>query len=147
MSKNTDLVEVGRHDYLALDNTTVFTPSTDYEPATKKYVDDNAGGASIGVGQTWQVCELTDTGALLLDSTPSFRAKNIVYTNSTGMPIQLMIYSWTPGTIEMHIDSVKLAYTSSGGNYYEQLYCPIIPAGSTYELVSTGSLITWSELR
>ena len=30
---------------LELDNTTVFTPDADYEPATKKYVDDNAGGS------------------------------------------------------------------------------------------------------
>ena len=29
---------------LELDNTTVFTPDADYEPATKKYVDDNAWG-------------------------------------------------------------------------------------------------------
>jgi len=28
---------------LELDNTTPFTPTADYEPATKKYVDDNAG--------------------------------------------------------------------------------------------------------
>lgn len=25
-------------------NTTAFTPTEDYHPATKKYVDDNAGG-------------------------------------------------------------------------------------------------------
>lgn len=30
-------------DVLTLDNTTSFTPDADYEPATKKYVDDNAG--------------------------------------------------------------------------------------------------------
>lgn len=29
---------------LEKDNTTPFTPDADYEPATKKYVDDNAGG-------------------------------------------------------------------------------------------------------
>lgn len=29
---------------LELDNTSAFTPDADYEPATKKYVDDNAGG-------------------------------------------------------------------------------------------------------
>ncbi len=28
---------------LLKDNTTAFTPTTDYQPATKKYVDDNAG--------------------------------------------------------------------------------------------------------
>jgi hypothetical protein len=31
---------------LELDNTTAFTPDADYEPATKKYVDDNAGSGS-----------------------------------------------------------------------------------------------------
>jgi hypothetical protein len=34
------------NNVLALDNTTAFTPDADYEPATKKYVDDNAGGTS-----------------------------------------------------------------------------------------------------
>jgi hypothetical protein len=34
------------NNVLALDNTTAFTPDADYEPATKKYVDDNAGGVS-----------------------------------------------------------------------------------------------------
>ena len=31
---------------LELDNTTAFTPDADYEPATKKYVDDNASNGS-----------------------------------------------------------------------------------------------------
>ena len=35
-----------KSDVLELDNTTVFTPNADYEPATKKYVDDNTGGGS-----------------------------------------------------------------------------------------------------
>lgn len=34
-------------NYLAKNNTTEFTPDADYEPATKKYVDDNAGGSAI----------------------------------------------------------------------------------------------------
>lgn len=32
-----------KSNVLELDNTTSFTPDADYEPATKKYVDDNAG--------------------------------------------------------------------------------------------------------
>lgn len=36
---------------LLKDNTTAFTPTTDYQPATKKYVDDNAG-VSIVVSAT-----------------------------------------------------------------------------------------------
>lgn len=34
---------------LLLDNTTEFTPDADYEPATKKYVDDNAGGVEANL--------------------------------------------------------------------------------------------------
>lgn len=30
-------------------NTTAFTPTADYHPATKKYVDDNAGGGGTGL--------------------------------------------------------------------------------------------------
>ena len=32
-----------KSNVLELDNTSAFTPSEDYEPATKKYVDDNTG--------------------------------------------------------------------------------------------------------
>ena len=34
---------VDMSNYLAKNNTTAFTPTWDYQPATKKYVDDNAG--------------------------------------------------------------------------------------------------------
>lgn len=45
---------------LELDNTEVFTPDGDYEPATKKYVDDNAGGAVDSVNG--------ETGTVVLDA-------------------------------------------------------------------------------
>ena len=44
---------IGLSDYaeksnvLELDNTDAFTPNANYEPATKKYVDDNAGGVEV----------------------------------------------------------------------------------------------------
>lgn len=37
-----------KSNVLELDNTTTFTPSADYHPATKKYVDDNSGIANDG---------------------------------------------------------------------------------------------------
>lgn len=37
-----------KQNVLQLDNITEFTPDADYEPATKKYVDDNAGGNPAG---------------------------------------------------------------------------------------------------
>lgn len=42
---------------LALDNTTAFTPDADYEPATKKYVDDNAGGGGVSVADIGSTAE------------------------------------------------------------------------------------------
>ena len=38
-----------KSNVLELDNTDSFTPTTDYMPATKKYVDDNASGGSYGL--------------------------------------------------------------------------------------------------
>lgn len=45
--------------YLTKNNTTEFTPSNDYEPATKKYVDDNTPIKSLPVNPT------TNTGAVV----------------------------------------------------------------------------------
>ena len=42
-----------KNNVLALDNTTPFTPDADYEPATKKYVDDNVGGSAHYVGELY----------------------------------------------------------------------------------------------
>ena len=39
-----------KSNVLELDNTTAFTPDADYEPATKKYVDDNAPTTYYSVG-------------------------------------------------------------------------------------------------
>ena len=45
LSNKPDLSALAtKANVLELDNTTSFTPDADYEPATKKYVDDNAGG-------------------------------------------------------------------------------------------------------
>ena len=35
-------------NYLAKNNTTAFTPTGDYNPATKKYVDDQVSAATAG---------------------------------------------------------------------------------------------------
>ena len=62
---------------LPLDNTTPFTPDGDYEPATKKYVDDNAGGAPEGTavkstGETGGTKFLRENG----DGTCSWQAQS-----------------------------------------------------------------------
>lgn len=47
---------VTKNNVLTLKNTTAFTPSADYQPATKKYVDDNSGSSSTtySIGDTLQ---------------------------------------------------------------------------------------------
>ena len=47
-SSYADAVHDHDSDYLAKDNTTPFTPDADYEPATKKYVDDALVGGGFG---------------------------------------------------------------------------------------------------
>ena len=48
-SDNQDLSGYAlKTNVLELDNTTEFTPDANYEPATKKYVDNNAGGTPEG---------------------------------------------------------------------------------------------------
>ena len=42
-----DIDKAAKANVLELDNTTVFTPDADYEPATKKYVDDNETTVSV----------------------------------------------------------------------------------------------------
>ena len=50
MVLNTDYMFPYKKDVLLKDNTTAFTPSRDYHPATKKYVDDAVGNiVSFGV--------------------------------------------------------------------------------------------------
>ena len=46
-----------KSNVLELDNTDAFTPDADYEPATKKYVDDNVGG---GGGSLEQIALILD---------------------------------------------------------------------------------------
>ena len=48
------------------DSPIVPTPTTDYQAATKKYVDDNAGGGSSGTWTTLPVADFGSTGLALL---------------------------------------------------------------------------------
>ena len=57
LSNNGEYKEIPQPDlsnYLAKNNTTAFTPDADYEPATKKYVDDhnsNYAGGILNIGE------------------------------------------------------------------------------------------------
>lgn len=63
-------LKANTNNVLALNNTTAFTPDADYEPATKKYVDDNAGGGSAPdfdiASMSW--ADVVETGTTLYTS-------------------------------------------------------------------------------
>ena len=87
-------------NYLAKDNTTSFTPTSDYNPATKKYVDDNKGQTiqystmptadSTTVGKIVQYTGTTDAnytngyfyiGATDGEATPTYSWENLNVQN------------------------------------------------------------------
>lgn len=61
-------------DYLPIINTIEFTPTTDYEPATKKYVDDN----KIGYIKSETVGETIDTSTMI----NSFNNNSYIYESN-----------------------------------------------------------------
>lgn len=99
----------------------------------------------IGVSQTWQN---------LLAS----RAVNIVYTNSSGKPIQVSIVVNESRVGEysrarLQVDSIDVAVASSfySVNGNGNTVTAIVPNGSTYQLIPDEAaydvLIYWAELR
>lgn len=73
--KNLKLtLSVFRADFLNLNNETIYTPTTDYNPATKKYVDDNR----IGYIKSETVGETIDTSTMI----NSFNNNSYIYESN-----------------------------------------------------------------
>lgn len=95
----------------------------------------------FGVGQSWQ------------DVTAS-RAKNVVYTNNTGKPIEVAIkvaYADDDGGLTVTVGGVDIGKVQgnapSGTGYWQTTFNFTVPNLTTY-LVSGGSdVFGWSELR
>ena len=120
-------------------------PTTNYQVANKKYVDDNKGISlgtantyDIGVGQTWQ------------DVTGS-RVSGTTYTNSTGKPIFLAVFCINANfTGVVNINGISITYTTSTNTAYAmQSVQIIVPHGNTYSVTFTdvGVAHKWLELR
>ncbi|MBT0886291.1 MULTISPECIES: phage tail protein [Acinetobacter] len=87
----------------------------------------------LGYDQAWQ-------------NVKSSRNSGVVYTNTTGKPIQLFICANFDATGKIEIDGISLPI------YDQEAYgfiFVVIPAGSTYKVtvVNTALLQTWAELR
>jgi len=93
------------------------------------------GGASgIGSGQSWQDVKAT-------------RTSNVVYTNSTGKPIQVNISASTTTNQNVRVNNVVIGYTTKEGINTPWNF--IVPNGHTYKFSdNSGTTIAyWSELR
>ena len=137
LSALNEFVTTLANNVLQKDNTVTYTPTTDYHPATKKYVDDSA----LGEGQTWQ-------------DVSGSRAVATVYTNNTGKTITLILqaFSSTSGhLVQITIDGLTFidgTGNSITGNDYSSTTL-VIPDGSTYRADTSLGTPTykWLELR
>lgn len=101
----------------------------------------SGGGGGLGIGQTWQ------------DVTAS-RALGTTYTNSTGKPIFVSIYTTsnnTPATgATLSVDGINVqsnqGYAGPNGTGTNLSISTVVPAGSTY-LLSGANFLAWAELR
>ncbi len=96
---------------------------------------------SVGVGQTWQ-------------DVSGSRASGVTYTNNTGKPIEVSIRCVMTGSnvfATVNVDSTISFVSASKGttSYQTDSITFVVPAGSTYELVSSNivSINLWNELR
>ena len=101
----------------------------------------NAAAITAGFGaegQSWQ------------DLTAS-RVLNTTYTNSTGMAIAVAVAGsgGGPNALWMYIDGLSVSMSSGGTVTYGSGGVMIVPNGSTYKIVATGSfsIARWHELR
>lgn len=112
-------------------------PTTNYQVANKKYVDDNALSLAqaqaydLGVNQTWQNVTVS-------------RSSGVTYTNTTGKPIFVV----ARGGVYAHdilgqVDGVEAGYVSNNNGRGAISF--IVPNGSDY--VVTGNFNVWAELR
>jgi hypothetical protein len=100
-----------------------------------------ANNIPLGVNQTWQ-----------LMTVPSQRSGNgTTYTNDTGRPISISArLVQDDGQISLTVDGLKIDEIGGTAGPANLTVAGIIPAGSTYSVVSTLNTVTtlfWYELR
>ena len=91
----------------------------------------------IGVGQTWQYVTAS-------------RSSNTNYTNSTGKPIAVSVYSNQSDSSSMRlvVDGVTLTYAEVTQAWYRNNAFGIVPDGSVYRINTFNvGISSWNELR
>ena len=81
-----DAFAVDLSNYIAKDNTISFTPTGDYNPATKKYVDDNAGATPF-VGYYGYLAAHLQTSGTILNFTTVIDTENAMFSGVYIIPV------------------------------------------------------------
>ena len=123
---------------VVLNNTLTSTSTTQALTAAQGKV---LADRDFGIGQYWQ------------DVTGS-RAKNVVYTNNTGKPIEVSIkvaYEDSDGGLIVSVGGVDIGKVRgnapSGSGYWETTLNFTVPNGSVYSASGGSDVFGWSELR
>lgn len=130
--KNKDWVEVPeKSDVLTKDNETEFTPTQDYHPATKKYVDDKTFVRDVDgtILNKW-INNTVITGETVQDLADelfgNFRsfAENYSDGNYTGLKFSTRRYDDTAGAWFGYMITANIQYclAESGNGYFELLF-------------------------
>ena len=130
--KNKDWVEVPeKSDVLTKDNETEFTPTQDYHPATKKYVDDKTFVRDVDgtILNKW-INKTVITGETVQDLADelfgNFRsfAENYSDGNYTGLKFSTRRYDDTAGAWFGYMITANIQYclAESGNGYFELLF-------------------------
>ena len=128
-----------KSNVLELDNTDVFTPSADYEPSTKKYVDDKDLGGFTEI--TAAAFKTAVTGATLV--------ANSWYkvTGATSSSIDFMVYALTTSTWRPQVmvlnDDFDWAWMEIDAGVLivwgiDRVECVVRNTGGTWGLITTG---------
>lgn len=112
-----------------LDVTGTVTATNFSGPGTGLTGTANSLAAGVGVGQTWQ-------------TTTSLRVQATNYTNSTGKPIMVSIFSNAAGSI-LTVGGISVAYASVFGSTISA----VVPDGTTYSCSVLAAGFGWTELR
>ena len=120
-----------KSNVLELDNTTAFTPDADYEPATKKYVDDNSGGGASSVlvtTSTNYTIDLSDAENIRRVNTATAANLNIPTYASVAFPQGTKIYvnQMGAGTVTVVALSGVTINTSAVKTPYQHGYITLI---------------------
>lgn len=111
---------------------------------------------NFDLGQSWQQAELTNTGAKFKDGSSKFRTLGLTYTNTTGKPIEVIVYcrygtGYYEFTLNATIDDSTFAIGASdnAATVTSVLGRVTVPNGSTYKITTSPAsvLMQWSELR